>query len=67
MNFKHKFTWSYDFFGILSKMRIEQKYAPYIHTSRPELKQFMNQEEWKENTLQEVEEKNLYSSQTPLT
>ena len=51
MNFKHNFTCSYDPFGIVSKMRIKHKYTPYIHTSRPELEQFMNQEEWQENTL----------------
>jgi len=40
MNFKHNFTWSYDPFGIISNLRIEQKYAPYNHTPRPKIKHF---------------------------
>ena len=37
-------------------MRVENKSAPYIHTHRTEIEQFMNQIEWAENTLQEAEE-----------
>lgn len=66
MNFKHSFTWSYNPFGIISKLRVEQRYAPYSHTSRTKMDQFMNQEEWHENSLQEAEEMVLSTSQTPV-
>ena len=51
INFKLSLTWSYDPLGIISKLRVEQKTTPYSHTPRPEIKQFMNQDNWKENTL----------------
>jgi len=37
MNFKFSFTWSYDPFGLISKLRVEQKITPYSHTPRPEI------------------------------
>lgn len=37
MNFKLSFTWSYDPFGIISKLSVEQKTTPYTHTPKPEI------------------------------
>ena len=51
MKFKSSFTWSYDPLGIISKLRVEHKTTPYVHTARPEIKQYANQKEWQENTL----------------
>jgi len=48
------FTWSDDPWGIISKLRVENKTTPYIHTLRPEIKKYVNQSEWAENTLQEA-------------
>ena len=68
MKFTHKFTWSYDPLGNISKNRVENKSTPYIHTHRLEIEQFMNQIEWTTNTLQEAEEQVISSSsiQTPV-
>lgn len=46
MNFNLSFTWSYDPLVVISKLRVEQKTTPYTHTPRPEIEQFMNQDEW---------------------
>jgi len=54
MKFSLSFTWSYDPCGIISKLRVENKSSPYIHTSRPEIEQYANQLEWTENSLQEA-------------
>lgn len=62
MNFKLSFTWSYDPLGVISKLRVEQKATPYAHTPRPGIEQYMNQDEWQENTLQEAEEKVISST-----
>jgi len=43
MNFPLSFTWSYDPFGLISKLRIEQKTTSYVHTQRPKIKKYMNQ------------------------
>jgi len=56
MKFKHNFSWSYDPQVIISKLILEQKSTPYAHTSRPEIEQYANQEEFIEGTLQEAEE-----------
>jgi len=61
MKFTHKFTWSYDRWGIISKKRVENKSTPYIHTHRPEIEKIMNQIEWMPENLQEVEEQILSS------
>ena len=42
MNFNPSFTWSYDPFGVISKMRVENKSTPYIHAQRPDIEQFRN-------------------------
>lgn len=55
-------TWSYDPYGIISKIRVDNKNIPYIHTSRPDIEQYANQLEWAENTLQEAEEKIMSTS-----
>lgn len=44
MNFQLRFTWSYDPFGIISNLRVEQKTTPYIHTPMLEIEKFMNQD-----------------------
>ena len=56
MNFPLIFTWSYDPFGLVSKLRVEHKTTPYMHTQRPEIENYMNQRTWEENTLQEAED-----------
>lgn len=56
MNFPLSFTWSYDPFGIISKLRVKQKETPYVSTPRPEIEKYMNQHIWVENTLQEAKE-----------
>lgn len=68
MKFKLNFSWSYDPLGIVSNLRVEQKTTPYAHNPRLEIEQYMNQDEWQENTLQEAEEHVLSStaSQTPV-
>lgn len=67
MIFKLSFTWSYDPFNLILKLRVEQKKTPYTHTPRPEIEQYMNQIQWEENTLQEAEEHviSTTTSQTP--
>jgi len=42
MNFPLSFTWSYDPFGVVSKLRVEQKENPYVNTQRPEIENYMN-------------------------
>ena len=37
MQFGLSFTWSYDPLGTISKLRVENKSTPYIHTHRPEI------------------------------
>lgn len=66
--FKLSFTRSSDPLGVISKLMVEQKTIPYIHSTRPEIKQFMNHDEWQENKLQEAKEQAITStpSQTPL-
>jgi hypothetical protein len=66
MKFPLSFTWSYDPFGIISELRTKQKTTPYVHTQRPEVERYMNQDEWEENTLQEPEEQpiSITTSQT---
>jgi len=51
MNFKLSFTSSYGPFGLISKVRVEQKTTPYSHTPLPKIKQYMNQTQWVENIL----------------
>ena len=59
MKFPLSFTWSYDPFGMISKLRVEQKTSPYDHTQKPKIEKYMNQVEWEENTLQEAKEQLL--------
>ena len=59
LNFHPSFTWSYDSFNIISNLRVELKTTPYNHNPRLEIEKFMNQDQWEENTLQEVEEQTL--------
>jgi len=62
MKFGLSFTWSYDPMGVISRLRVENKFTPYHHTARPEIEQYKNQSEWKENTLQEAEEQEISTS-----
>jgi hypothetical protein len=59
MKFPLSFTWSYDPFGIISQLRTKHNTTPYVHTQTPEIERYMNQVEWEENTLQELEEKHV--------
>jgi len=54
MKFGLSFTWSYDPMGVISKLRVENKFTTYHHTARLEIEKYKNQLEWKENTLQEA-------------
>lgn len=67
MNFRLSFAWSYDPFGVIYKLRLEWKKTPYVHTQRPEIETYMNQQDWVENTLQEAKEQVLSrtASETP--
>jgi len=42
MQFSIIFTWSYDPLGIISKLRVETKSTPYLHTSRLEIEKNKN-------------------------
>ena len=66
MEFGLSFTWSYDPLGV--KLKVENKFTPYHHTTRPEIEQYKNKLEWTENTLQEAEEQAVSTSnvKTPL-
>lgn len=68
MKFSLGFTWSYNPYGIISKLRVDNKNTPYIHTSRPEIEQYVNLLDWAENTLQDAEEQLVSTSslQTPV-
>lgn len=41
-NFQASFTWAYDPFNIISRLRVELKTTPYNHTPRPEIENFIN-------------------------
>ena len=56
MNFNFIFTWYYDSFGMISKLRVEQKTTPYTHTPQPKIEKYMNRDQWEENILHEAEE-----------
>lgn len=62
------FTWSYDPMGVIFRLRVENKFTAYHHTSRHEITQYKNQSQWKENTFQKVEQQKVSTSkvQTPL-
>jgi len=62
VKFTNNFTWSYDPWGIISKKRVENKSTPYIHILRPEIEKFINQIEWRTDTLQEAKEQVISSS-----
>ena len=55
MKFFASFIWHYDPCGIILKMRVKNKNIPYVHTSRPEIEKFANQNEWEPNTPVEIE------------
>jgi hypothetical protein len=56
MRFTQSSTWSYDPFGVISELKVKQRSTPYSHTQKPEVEKYMNQIEWKEDTLLETEE-----------
>ena len=55
MKFSLSFTWLYDPLGVISRLRVENKFTPYHHTTRPKIEKYKNMLEWKEKTLQEEE------------
>jgi type IV secretory pathway TrbF-like protein len=57
MRFIQIYTWEYDPFGVISELRVQQISNPYAHTHNMEVDIYMNQTEWKENTLLETKEK----------
>ena len=56
MKFKQSFPWHYDPCGIIAETRLKNKISPYAHVPKPEIGKFMNQIEWEENTLIEIEQ-----------
>jgi hypothetical protein len=46
MRFTPSSTWTYDPFGVISKLRIKQRSIPYAHTQKPEVDKYMNQTKW---------------------
>lgn len=48
--------------GVICKLRVENKFTGYHLTARPEIEQYKNQLEWTKNTLQEVEEQAVSTS-----
>jgi hypothetical protein len=56
MNFTRSFTWNYDPFGVISKLGVKQKRTPYAHVHKHKVEKYMNQIDWKENTLLETKE-----------
>ena len=55
MNFILSFPWHYDPYGIIVETRPKNKISPYAHVPKPEIENFMNQTEWKQNTLLDTE------------
>ena len=43
--------WKYDPHGVINKLRLKFKLAPFIHHHRLDIERFSNQSEWLENTL----------------
>jgi hypothetical protein len=56
MKFNTSFIWRYDPSGIIAKMRSKNKSSPYAHTLKPEIEKYVNQIEWEENTLVDIEQ-----------
>jgi len=42
MKFGLSFTWSYNPMGVISKLRVENKFTAYHHTTKPEIEQYKN-------------------------
>jgi len=42
MKFGLSFIWYYDPMGVISKLRVENMFTPYYHTTRIEIKQYKN-------------------------
>lgn len=42
MKFGLSFIWSYDHSGVISKLRVENKFTPYHHIARPEIEKYKN-------------------------
>lgn len=55
LNLKLSFTWSYEPFGMISKLRVEYKTTPYTHTRQLEIDKYMDRDQLEENTLKEKE------------
>jgi len=43
--------WQYDPHGVINKLRFKIKLGPSIHQPRLDIEKFVNQSEWLENTL----------------
>jgi hypothetical protein len=56
MKFSLSFPWHYDPCGIIAETRLKNKISPYAHVPKPEIEKFMNQTEWEENTLTDIEQ-----------
>ena len=56
MNFSLSFPWHYDPYGIIAKTRLKNIISPYAHVPKPEIEKFMNQTEWEENIMIDIEQ-----------
>jgi hypothetical protein len=66
MKFKKCFPWLYDPSGVITETKLRNKNSPYAHVPKREIKKFMNQTEWEENTLKNTD-KHLPSTNISLT
>jgi hypothetical protein len=67
MKFPTSFTWHYDPYGIISKMRLRNKTGPYAHEPRTEVEKFSNQTKSEPDTLEDVEPAVRTEQQMPST
>ena len=56
MKFRKSFPLHYDPCGIIAETRLKNNISPYAHVPKPEIEKFMNQTEWEENTLTDIEQ-----------
>jgi len=53
LNLKQSFIWRYDHLDFSCNRRQKNKMAPYIHHRIPKIEKYVNQLEWRENTLED--------------
>jgi hypothetical protein len=55
IKFNPSFPWHHDPCDIIAETRLKNNISPYAHVPKPEIEKFMNQTEWEENTLTNIE------------